>query len=174
MAGLDVEAGKFFIYILFIYINTICITSLYRMFAALSPTIDDAVRFSGTGLNLLVLFTGYAIPKTQLLSKYIWFGWLTYVNPISYSFEALLANEFADRTMTCDPPMIIPSGTGYTDPSYQGCNLVGARLGSLEVNGSDYIRESFSYTRSHLWRNFGVVSCSANTKVPINIQLTIK
>jgi len=46
------------------------------MFASLSPTIDDAVRFSGIALNLLVIYTGYVIPKTQLLSKYIWFGWL--------------------------------------------------------------------------------------------------
>jgi len=46
-ANLDVDAGKFFIYLLFVYISTVCITAMYRMFAALSPTIDDAVRFSG-------------------------------------------------------------------------------------------------------------------------------
>jgi ATP-binding cassette subfamily G (WHITE) protein 2 (SNQ2) len=80
MQGLDVDAGKFFIYFLFIYTTTFCITSLYRMFAALSPTIDDAVRFSGIALNLLIIYTGYVIPKPQLLSKYIWFGWLYYVN----------------------------------------------------------------------------------------------
>lgn len=76
LATLDVEAGKFFIYALFIYTSTICITALYRMFAALSPSIDDAVRFSGLALNVLVVFTGYIIPKTQLLNQYIWFGWL--------------------------------------------------------------------------------------------------
>lgn len=58
LTGLDVEAGKFFIYMLFIYLNTICITALYRMFASLSPTIDDAVRFSGIALNLLIIYTG--------------------------------------------------------------------------------------------------------------------
>lgn len=86
MTGLDVEAGKFFIYLLFIYLNTICITALYRMFAALSPTIDDAVRFSGIALNLLIIYTGYVIAKPDLLNKYIWFGWLYYINPIAYSF----------------------------------------------------------------------------------------
>lgn len=54
MTGLDVDAGKYFIYVLFIYLTTFCITALYRMFAAVSPSIDDAVRFSGIGLNLLV------------------------------------------------------------------------------------------------------------------------
>jgi ATP-binding cassette subfamily G (WHITE) protein 2 (SNQ2) len=76
LQGLDVEAGKFFIYFLFIYTTTFCITALYRMFAALSPTIDDAVRFSGIALNLLIIYTGYVIPKPQLLGQYIWFGWL--------------------------------------------------------------------------------------------------
>ena len=54
LTGLDLDVSKFFIYFLFIYTNTLCITALYRMFAALSPSIDDAVRFSGIALNLLM------------------------------------------------------------------------------------------------------------------------
>lgn len=49
MTGLDVDVSKYWIYALFVYTTTFCITSLYRMFASLSPTIDDAVRFSGIG-----------------------------------------------------------------------------------------------------------------------------
>lgn len=157
MTGLDVSAGKFFIYALFVYINTICITALYRMFAALSPTIDDAVRFSGLGLNLLIIYTGYVIPKPQLISDYIWFGWLYYINPIAYSFEAVLANEFSGRTMPCASSNTIPSGPGYDNPAYQGCSLTGSTLGSLTVSGDSYIGTSFNYSRGHLWRNFGVV-----------------
>jgi ABC-type multidrug transport system permease subunit len=56
LAQLDVDAGKFFIYLLFVYTATICLTALYRMFAALSPTIDDAVRFGGTGKFFRQLF----------------------------------------------------------------------------------------------------------------------
>jgi hypothetical protein len=54
MTNLDVNVSKFFIFELFIFVTTICITALYRMFAALSPTIDDAVRFSGLGKQFLV------------------------------------------------------------------------------------------------------------------------
>jgi hypothetical protein len=53
MTNLDVNVSKFFIYELFVYVTTICITALYRMFAALSPSIDDAVRFSGIGKQIL-------------------------------------------------------------------------------------------------------------------------
>ncbi|KAL1793092.1 hypothetical protein ACET3X_008074 [Alternaria dauci] len=156
MTGLDVDVSKFFIYFLFIYITTFCVTSLYRMFAALSPTIDDAVRFAGLALNLLIIYTGYVIPKPQLLTDYIWFGWLYWINPVAYSFESVLANEFSDRVMECAPSQLVPQGPGV-DPAYQGCSLTGAPPNSNTVPGSDYLQVSFNYSRSNLWRNFGVV-----------------
>jgi len=156
LTGLDVDVSKFFIYFLFIFITTICITALYRMFAALSPTIDDAVRFSGTALNLLIIYTGYAIPKPILTSQKIWFGWLYYVNPISYAFEGVLANEFHGRVMQCAPEQLVPQGPGVL-PQNQGCAISGARLGSTTVTGEQYIGVTYGYTRSHLWRNFGVL-----------------
>jgi ATP-binding cassette subfamily G (WHITE) protein 2 (SNQ2) len=130
---------------------------MYRMFAALSPTIDDAVRFSGTALNLLIIFTGYVIPKPQLISQYIWFGWIYYINPVSYAFEAVLTNEFSDRTMTCSPTQTIPYGSSYMNSRYKGCAITGTTPGMLQVAGSDYLEQTFSYTRSHLWRSFGVL-----------------
>lgn len=156
MTNLDVDAGKFWIYFLFVYTNTICITALYRMFASLSPTIDDAVRFSGIALNLLIIYTGYVIPKTQLLGDYIWFGWIYYINPIAYSFEAVLTNEFSDRTMACAPSNLVPQGPGI-DPAFQGCTLTGAAVNAHSVDGAAYLQTTYTYTRAHLWRNFGVV-----------------
>ncbi|TVY85139.1 ABC transporter G family member [Lachnellula suecica] len=157
LTGLDVDVSKFWIYFLFTYISTICITALYRMFAALSPAIDDAVRFSGLALNLLIIYTGYVIAKPQLLSKYIWFGWLYYVNPVAYSFEAVLTNEFSNKIISCAPEEIVPNGAGYTNPEYQGCAFTGAQIGSLDISGATYLNTAFEYSRSHLWRNFGVV-----------------
>jgi ATP-binding cassette subfamily G (WHITE) protein 2 (SNQ2) len=157
LAGLDLEAGKFFIYTLFIYTTTFCVTAMYRMFAALSPSIDDAVRFSGIGLNLLIIYVGYVIPKPLLLGQYIWFGWLYWINPISYAFEGVLGNEFAGRSMRCEGAQVVPSGPGYEDPRYQGCALNGAVVGSLDVDGAAYLDSSFNYSRGNLWRNFGVI-----------------
>ena len=157
LTDLDREAGKFFIYLLFVYTITLCITALYRMLAALSPTIDDAVRFSGIALNLLIIYTGYVIPKPTLISQKIWFGWMYYINPIGYSFEGVLTNEFAGRDMACAPAQLIPSGPGYDNQQYQGCAITGAQLGSTNVSGAQYLATSFEYSRSNLWRNFGVV-----------------
>ena len=77
MNNYDRDPSKFFIYLLFVYVTTICVTALYRMLAALSSTINDAVRFAGIALNLLIIYTGYAIPLPQLLHQKIWFGWVS-------------------------------------------------------------------------------------------------
>ncbi|KAL6709778.1 ATP-binding cassette transporter snq2 [Coniothyrium glycines] len=156
LTELDVDVSKFFIFTLFIYTTTLCITALYRMFAALSPTINDAVRFAGLSLNLLIIFTGYVIPKSQLLSEYIWFGWIYWINPVGYSFESVLANEFSGRMMQCAPEHLVPQGPNV-DPAFQGCSLTGAQPNANVVPGSTYLQTTFSYSRSNLWRNFGVV-----------------
>ncbi|KAI0484999.1 ABC-2 type transporter-domain-containing protein [Xylariaceae sp. FL0804] len=171
MTNLDVVAGKFWIYMLFIYVTTLTITALYRMFASLSPEIDTAVRFSGLALNLLVIYTGYVIPKTQLLSDYIWFGWLYWVNPVAYSFEAVLTNEFSDRSMECASSQLVPQGPN-AQTGYQGCTLSGAPVNSVTVPGHDYLSTTFNYSRKNLWRNFGVVIAFAVLYILITIFAT--
>ncbi|OBT65918.1 hypothetical protein VE03_05485 [Pseudogymnoascus sp. 23342-1-I1] len=156
LSSMDMVASKFFIYILFVYVTTLCLTAMYRMFAAVSPSIDDAVRFAGVALNLLVIFVGYVIPKPLLVNKYIWFGWIYYVNPISYAYEAVITNEFAGRDMVCSDSMLVPQGPGVSR-EFQGCTLPGSEIGSTTVSGSSYLTASFGYSREHLWRNFGVV-----------------
>ena len=83
-------------------------------------------------------------------------GWLYWINPLAYSFEAVLANEFSGRDMQCAPAQLVPQGPGV-DPAYQGCAISGAQVNSATVSGSTYIGTTYNYSRSHLWRNFGVV-----------------
>lgn len=158
MTNLDLEAGKFFIYLLFVYITTICCTALYRMFAAISPTMDDAVRFSGIALNLLIIYTGYTISKPILLGQKIWFGWIYYINPISYAFEAVLTNEFSGRDLACSPSQLVPQGPNISAKN-QGCAIAGSIAGEdgNSVPGARYLGTQFEYSRHNLWRNFGVV-----------------
>ncbi|KAI9162820.1 ABC multidrug transporter atrF [Paramyrothecium foliicola] len=156
MTNLDVDADKFFIFLLFVYTSVIMMTALYRMLAALSPNIDTAVRFSGIALNVLIIYTGYVIPKTQLLSDYIWFGWLFWINPFSYAFEGVLTNELSNQELPCSPSQLVPQGPGV-EPQYQGCAISGATPGSSTVSGAAYLQEHYNYSRSNLWRNWAVV-----------------
>ncbi|KAF9871450.1 ABC drug exporter [Colletotrichum karsti] len=156
LAQFDVDAAKFWIYTLIVYTATFCLTTMYRMFASLSSTVDDAVRFVGVMLNILFIFTGYVIPKPALLNDAIWFGWIYYINPVAYGFEALQTNEFFGRELPCSESQLVPRGPG-SDPRYQGCSLPGSTLGSTVVSGPAYMQASFEYSRSNLWRNFGIM-----------------
>lgn len=100
------------------------------------------MRFSGTALNLLVIYTGYVIVKPQLLGEKIWFGWLYYVNPISYAFEGVLTSEYAGRVMECAPSQLIPQGPGI-GPPYQGCAVSGAQRGATSVTGEEYLSTTY-------------------------------
>lgn len=47
LARFDIEASKFFIFMLIVYIVSLSLTAMFRMFAAFSGTVDDAIRFVG-------------------------------------------------------------------------------------------------------------------------------
>jgi ATP-binding cassette, subfamily G (WHITE), member 2, SNQ2 len=85
-----------------------------------------------------------------------WFSWIRWVNPVQYGFEGLMSNEFYDLQIQCVPPNLVPQVQGATT-QYQGCTVQGSTPGSAVVNGADYIRVAFTYSRSHLWRNFGFI-----------------
>jgi len=95
------------------------------------------------GHKSLINQIGYVIPKTQLLGDYIWFGWIYYINPVAYSFEAVVTNEFAGRTMQCSPSQLVPQGPGVQE-RYQGCSVAGAAVGAHSVEGSAYLEASYS------------------------------
>lgn len=85
-----------------------------------------------------------------------WLKWLIWINPVQYAFEALMANEFYNLQIKCEPPYIVPGGPNAS-PNHQTCAIQGSRPDTLAVQGSDYIESAFTYTRSHLWRNFGII-----------------
>jgi hypothetical protein len=125
--------------------------AFFRAISAWCGTLDVATRFTGVAIQILVVYTGYLIPPD---SMHPWFGWLRWINWIQYGFECLMANEFYDLTLSCEGQYLVPQGPGIQSQN-QGCALAGSTPGSTTVSGADYIQQSFTYTRSHLWRNFG-------------------
>lgn len=83
-----------------------------------------------------------------------WFKWISYINPLRYTFESLMANEFHGRLAPCDN--LIPIGEGF-DLANQVCAVTGSTPGSRFVSGDDYIMSSFTYSYDNLWRNFGIL-----------------
>lgn len=151
MANLARTASQFFISNLILWLTTMVTYAFFRAISAWCGTLDTATRFTGVAIQILIVYTGYLIPPSSMRP---WFGWLRWINWIQYGFECLMANEFYNLDLQCVPPFLVPQGPNAT-PENQGCTLAGASPGQDSVPGSDYIQQSFTYSRAHLWRNFG-------------------
>jgi len=154
MSGLGKTASQFFINLLFLWITTMVMYSFFRSLGALCKSLDVATRLTGVAIQVIIVYTGYLIPPQKM---HPWFKWLIWINPLQYSFEALMSNEFYSLDLQCVPPNVVPQGP-FTSPQYQSCTLQGSQPGQLTVNGADYILTAFTYTRAHLWRNFGIIT----------------
>jgi ATP-binding cassette, subfamily G (WHITE), member 2, SNQ2 len=175
MAGLQVNAGKFFTFWIIISVNTLCFMQMFRAIGALSRRFGNASKISGllstvffvyggklyfssplliTLYPLLKIKSGYLIPFSDM---HPWFRWIFYLNPGSYAFEALMANEFNGLELDCVAPDYVPYGNGYPDSvsPYRGCTVVGSTDGV--INGETYIGDQFHYSYHHIWRSFGVI-----------------
>jgi ATP-binding cassette subfamily G (WHITE) protein 2 (SNQ2) len=147
-------ASQFFIFVLFTFVLTLAIYAFFRMVGSFSGNLDSATRVTGLAIQGLIVYTGYLIPPN---SMHPWLSWLRWINPVQYAFEALMANEFYSLDIKCVPPYIVPApGPGVT-PAHQSCLLQGSQPGTTTVRGADYIKTQFGYTRSHLWRDFGII-----------------
>lgn len=73
--------------------------------------------------------------------------------------------------MTCTADSLIPSGLGYDDINHQVCTLPGSTPGTLQVSGSAYLEQGFSYDRGGLWRNWGIVMALIVAYLILNVLL---
>lgn len=154
MCGLALDAGAFFTFVLIILTGYVCMTVVFRTIGCLCPDFDYAMKFAAVIITLFVLTSGYLI---QWASAQVWLRWIYYLNPFGLGFASLMVNEFSRLTMTCTKDSLVPSGSGYTDIVHQVCTLAGGEPGSAIIPGSNYLLTTFSYAKSDLWRNFGIM-----------------
>ncbi|KXJ87357.1 brefeldin A resistance protein [Microdochium bolleyi] len=153
MSNLALTASQFFICLLTLWTITMTTYSFFRSIAAVFKTLDDATKLTGVAIQILIVYTGYLQPPSEMRP---WFGWLRWINWLQYGFEMLMANQFAGLELACEPPLLVPQGPNAS-PEYQSCALTGSQPGRTTVDGANYIEASFTYTRAHLWRNFGFI-----------------
>ncbi|CAN3362511.1 protein Snq2p [Diutina catenulata] len=154
LTNMQREAGKFFIALLFVFMLNTTMVSLFRAVASLNKTIAGAQAISGFFIMCTLMYSSYMVQRP---SMHPWFKWISYVNPILYAFESMIASEFHGRKMDCIGKFLIPNGPSYTDlgPGEQACAFAGSVEGQTYVLGDDYLRVAFTYSYSHVWRNLG-------------------
>ncbi|GAA5941325.1 hypothetical protein JCM3775_001542 [Rhodotorula graminis] len=172
LAGLQPTFKAFATYLVFVYATALNLSCLFRMVAALSPNFEGAIRFCGVALNVLVMYAGYFIPTPSMRP---WLKWVHYVvDPISYSYEAVLANEFHGLSLACSPSDIVPSGPSYDALSdlYKTCTLPGSTPGSLAVSGDTYLALAYDFHYARVWKNLGVLALQAAVFLAVGVAAT--
>ena len=98
LAGLSPTASQFFIFFLFTVLVRFTMSAMFRTLAAATKTVSQALAMAGVLVLIIVIYTGYTIPRTYM---HPWFKWLTWINPLAYAFEALLVNQFHGGEFPC-------------------------------------------------------------------------
>ncbi|KAH3677159.1 hypothetical protein WICPIJ_009028 [Wickerhamomyces pijperi] len=170
LSNLARKPGQFFINLLFLTLSSETITALFQTVAALCDDAAAANAISGLFLLAVLVYTGFMI---QLKSMHPWFKWISYINPIRWSYESMMSTEFHGRMMDCGGTLV-PSGPGYeaVSAANQVCAFVGSEIGQSSVSGDNYMRVQFSYHYSHVWRNLGFLIAFLIFFIAINAFVT--
>lgn len=154
MTNLRREPGAFFFYLLISFMTTLMMSMMFRTIASVSRTLAQALAPAGILMLAIIIFAGFAIPTRYMLG---WSRWINYIDPVSYSFESLMINEFHERSYSCSS--FVPTGGNYSNvsPTQHVCSAVGAQPGSAVVLGDAYINSAYQYYHAHKWRNLGIL-----------------
>ncbi|KAJ0307976.1 hypothetical protein Brms1b_009801 [Colletotrichum noveboracense] len=162
MTNLRREPGAFFFFLLISFFTVLTMSMIFRTIASSSRTLSQAMVPAAILILDLVIFTGFVIPIDYMLD---WCRWLNYLDPLAYSFESLIVNEFHGRNFTCSESSFVPRaipeflGSSYTNlsPTERVCSAIGSVAGLDVVSGDDYVGSGFRYEYGHRWRNFGIL-----------------
>lgn len=86
-----------------------------------------------------------------------WFRWLTFINPVTYAYGALMSSDIGPMSIQCVDPQYVPYGDSYTDPLYRSCTMQGSTAGSSIVDGNTYLRTEYGNVTQHTWGNVGII-----------------
>ncbi|CAG8427174.1 unnamed protein product [Penicillium salamii] len=153
LAGLRYEPSQFFIFFLFTFLSTLAMSGVFRTLAASTKTLSQAMSMAGVMVLAIIIYTGFVITVPEM-SNIPWFSWIRWINPVFYTFEALIANEFHGRRFECS--QFIPGYPSLTGDSFI-CAVRGAVAGERTVSGDAYIQSQYTYTYAHEWRNLGIL-----------------
>ena len=92
--GLAITAVQFFYFYLVLLLVTHVAASVGYLLSSFFPDSDTAIQVTAVVLFPFILFGGQFVNAGSIKA---WIGWVQYVDPIRYGFEALVRNEFDQR-----------------------------------------------------------------------------
>ncbi|KAM5380089.1 hypothetical protein ACJZ2D_003736 [Fusarium nematophilum] len=154
LANLRREPGPYFMFILTNFLLTLAMSGLYRTIASIARTSHQALVPVAIITIGVMIYTGFTIPADYLPG---WSKWISFIDPIGYGFEVLMANEFHGRRFPCTT--LAPAGDDYYNlaGSERACAVIGAVKGETSVDGDIYLELSYKFYYSNRWRNIGIL-----------------
>ncbi|KAG7350244.1 ABC-2 type transporter-domain containing protein [Nitzschia inconspicua] len=117
MIGFEVDATKFFLYYLFMFLPMALFTYTGQMLVSVCPNAQIAQGFGGLISACTGLFTGVLIRPADIPNFWIFMYWLL---PGQYVLESLLVTQYDGD----DTPIVASPGTAFWN--YLGCGTAAA------------------------------------------------
>jgi len=84
LANLRRTPAAFFTFYLFAFVSLLTGSILFRTIGALSRALTTSIAPGAVFILMLVIYTGFVIPTSEM---HPWFRWFGYLNPVAYAFE---------------------------------------------------------------------------------------
>lgn len=150
LGGLDYDAGKFFFFYLITFMTGLVMSAIFRTLAAATKNIATALAIAGVMILAIVVYTGFTIQRKYM---HPWFKWISWINPVAYGYECILASQVHGVRYDCST-LVPPYGVDV-GPNNFACAVQGAVAGETTVSGDAWMNTQYGYSFSHVWRNFG-------------------
>jgi ABC-type multidrug transport system ATPase subunit/ABC-type multidrug transport system permease subunit len=128
--------------------------SFFRFWGSVSPNFYTASQISSVFFIAFLIYCGYQLPYPDM---HPWFMWIYWINPLAYSYKAMISTELTGSMFSCEGVNGVPYGPSYTDQAYRACILPGAAPGANYVLGDDYLAQYYQYFTWQRWINFVAV-----------------
>ncbi|KAJ6014996.1 hypothetical protein N7540_009587 [Penicillium herquei] len=154
LANLRRTASAFFTFWLFGLVVMVTMSMIFRSVGSISRTYAQSLAPVSIMIFMFIIYAGFVIPPSDQVP---WLSWIRYFNPIAYTNESLMINEFRGRRYQCST--FVPSGSTYSENDLSGkiCSAIGSVAGQSWVDGSRYLELKYGYSVDHLWRNLGIL-----------------
>jgi len=140
LVGLAPTASAYFIFIAVILVFTLTMSQMFGILAAFARSKAAVQAVSAFMLLLIVLFCGFLVAPNVIPGYYQFLYWW---NPLSWSYRALLVNEFTSSKYN-NPSGVIYGNTELTT----GQVILGSKgfvLRGTKIYGREWIAYSFAY-----------------------------
>ncbi|OWZ08834.1 ABC transporter [Phytophthora megakarya] len=95
IAGLEADIGRFILFEVIIFLTVMAAVLIFFFISAISPNIYITTPLVVGILQVVLLFAGFIVTKSQIPDYLVWLYW---IDPMAWAFRALVVNQYRSAT----------------------------------------------------------------------------